>query len=51
MNDKLNTLLDEIRNRIDQAENTKQPYDFIQARLKVQEAKELIKSMKEDNNE
>ena len=40
---KLYEILEAVKRCIDQAELTKYPVDFIQARLKLNEAKELIK--------
>jgi len=48
---KLYALLEVVRQRIDRAEQTNNAHDFIQARLKLNEAKELIKKgLKDDSN-
>ena len=48
---KLYALLEVVRQRIDRAEQTNNAHDFIQARLKLNEAKELIKKgLYDDSN-
>lgn len=45
---RVDEILDEISWRISTAENSKMPHHFIQARLKVRDAREIIKEIGKD---